>query len=169
VIVDLPLNYGLVVGQDRVIQQTDDARLYVPPAINPVVLALQPSKVNTPGADQIQSAIESTLVTRAPLSTSLDTTVMRLAKGLWELELELSFNADFGSSPATPSQIQMVFNYQTGFIVLSNLFLHAGDATTYSRYRVLISSVGIILLRTPATAAAQNLSARLNVNAIRIL
>lgn len=168
-IVDLPLNYALTSGQDRIIPTEDDARLIVPSTLAPVVLALQPTKVDTAGVTQFQSVIDSVLVTRAPASAQLDTTVVTIQRGLWELELELSFNADFASTPAAPTAVSMVLSYQGALTILSNIFMHAGDATTLSRYRLLLSSSADIILRTPATAAGQNVSARLNVNAIRIL
>ena len=168
-IVDFPMNFGLVVGQDRVIPEDNDARLYVPPSIVPVVLALQRTSIDITGNTNSESVVDSQVVTRAPSSGALDTTIVLLTKGLWEIEAELSYNSDFASVPATPSVVQLGLVYQGITTNLSNLFLHIGDATTYSRWRFLFTSAASLILRTPATGVGQNLTARAGLNGIRIL
>lgn len=173
-IVDNPINYGLVVGQQRLIPEVDDARLQVPSIIMPIVGALQTTNVvllAQAAVEQSQSCLLSNVVSRAPSSAQQDTTVLTLAKGLWELEFEQIAHLDYGGTPGALVRVQTMLQYQGQQTAVLTFMVGTGGGvgSAYNRFRFLFNSVASVFMRTPATGVAQNVAHQLTMNAIKIL
>lgn len=172
-IVDSPINYALAVGQDRIVPTEDDTKLFIPASLQPVVIAMQPTQIGSTldalTTRRVFSTFAATEAIRAPLSGINQVNLMTLGKGYWELQMELTSQADFTGTPAAPSRVVSNLFYQSQNLAMMTDYHIVGVSTKYFTMRILLTDVAIVSLIQPATGAAQNLVSRLTVNAIKVL
>lgn len=172
-IIDSPINFGLGSGQDRIIPQEDDARIVIPNTILPTIKALQPQQIGIVGDAAVRrvfSTIAQITQLRGPSSTSLIVGLMTLGKGYWSIRMEMAWQADFAGTAAAPVFIAVNFSSQGQSLSLLNVPLAViGGGVETSTYEMLLTGDSVIAIQTPATGVAQNLMARLTVNASKLL
>lgn len=172
-IVTIPLTTDLTLGVNQSLQGLD-SEVELPPTIVPIVPLLHVTiNAGIPSAtdEQRDSTLIGRSVIRGPSLAQLDTNVLTLAKGLWELDIELTNIADFAATPANAAMVEFQMIYQPSGVshrlaVVPNII---GGNTHYVKHLFLLNTTALLFIRTPATIAAQNVTAILSLNAVRFL
>ena len=171
-IIDGPITFDLTLGQDRRVPQEGDAQTDVPPVINPVVLALRPTRLLTQPANPTltDSTLFDFFISRVN-QVALTSTLVTLAKGLWELEMSVASIFDFNPVPpltnASPVELSLTNSLVT--TVIGSRFPAIGSFTDYNRLRILLLEPTAINLFVPLTGVTDDLSVQVSLNCIRII
>lgn len=169
-IIDGPFNYSLTAGQLRVIPTSEDTKTVVPASIQPVVGAMQTTMSGLTSATPRETSFLTETERIQPASTAgIAVGVVTLVKGLWELEMNLSFQSDFAGTPAVPLRVRSQLSYQGNVFDLISFYLTIGAREQFARFRLLLVDTGNVALNVPSTGAAQTMVGRLLVNATRVL
>lgn len=173
-IISLPLTSDVALGENRIIEP-DDSQVSIPNTILPILnfqhVTLNPGNP-TATDEQRDSTLLGRTIIRAPSLPQLDTQLLTLAKGLWELELMLTSIADFAATPANLAMVEVLMLYPLTGIVFHRLALVPniiGGNTHYVNHRFLLNAPARLDLRTPATAVGQNVTGIVSLNCVRIL
>jgi hypothetical protein len=171
VIVDSPLLAGLTLGSGRAVPEQGDSQVTVPPTIIPVTQACTPHVfyASTHSADQTSTFTEITqnLTNQAQTEVNIAT----LPKGLYLLQMNMA--SWFSFTPAGPvttgAEIRAKISANGTQVKLLSRYPFTGSFTDY--FECLILAVDDLILTQVGgiTGAAQFLTVRTLINAVRIL
>jgi hypothetical protein len=168
-LIDSPLTFGLTFGVDRRIPEADDARVLVPPVVNPIALMTQPHRVITTGETLSNGSglndFQSTVTNGGPTTTDCFT----LPPGLYELEYSITAVFNFVGTVGTLNGVDVTLVYQGQSIQLVELAAQIGTQTYYGRVRLLLVQNAVLRLNLDANGVGQTTTSALMANAIRIL
>jgi len=170
VIIDGPITFDLTMGADRRIPQDGDAQTQVPPIVNPVVLALKPTKFSNGGQSVISSSTLIDLSLVRNNQAAVNQPIHTLVPGLWELECSLTTQFDYAGAVGTLNGVAIMLRSVTGTQcrILQRLAA-IGTFVDYNRLRLLLVENVILSLDVGITGVGDHQDSRASINAIRIL
>jgi hypothetical protein len=175
VIVDNPLILNITAGAGRSIPETGDNQVVIPATMSPVVSPCQPHLLYSASAG-LQGANLSffnTIVVQRNNQAQVNTQILILPKGLYEIDVYLASKFNFTPAAAGTVGAEVVMfigpaGANASTIVISR-WAFTGSFTDTMRFRLMANDELRFDLRVGITGAAEFADARVGLNAVRIL